>query len=266
MSLFWMFSRQGFLNLSAYRLNFWSEMFALFVQIYVVHTLWSVLYHQTPQTFGTVSLQAMITYAVLGMILDMILTTDIGPHQYLTNQIKTGMITNDLLRPLDFPLHMMLRFAGETMARTVFYVLPPLIAAYWLFDLTMPGSLAQLGWFLISLVLSWFIMFFSNFLFGFIAFKTLDLIGFMFTYWAMLRFLSGQLIPIWMYPEWMQKWIGVLPFQSIFYTPLSIYTNRVSGEGAWQMVAEQAVWVMVLYVIVRVAWTRVQRQLVVQGG
>lgn len=266
MPLFWMFSRQGFLNLSAYRLNFWSEMFALFVQIYVVHTLWTVLYHQMPKTFGSFSLNSMITYAVLSVILDMILTTDIGPHQYLTQQIKTGMITNDLLRPIDFLSHMLLRFSGETMARTAFYVLPPLFASYLLFHLTGPATFIQAVWFLLSLVFSWLIMFFCNFLFGLIAFKTLDLVGFFFTYWAMLRFLSGQLIPIWMYPDWMQNWIQYLPFQSIFYTPLSIYTNRFTGDAVWHAVVQQGIWVLVLFGVVRLIWVRIHRHLVVQGG
>lgn len=266
MTLFWMFSRQSFLNLSAYRLNFWSEMFALFVQIFVVLTLWRVLYGQAPHIFGPVSLQAMVTYAVLGMILDMILTTDVGPHQYLTGQIKSGMITSDLLRPIDFPLHMLLRFSGETLARTVFYVLPPVAASYLLFDLTIPGGPGQFGWFLLSVVFSWLIQFFCNFLFGLISFKTMDLVGFFFTYWAMLRFLSGQLIPIWMYPDWMQAAISWLPFQSIFYTPLSIYINKLTGDAAWQAVVQQAVWTVILYGTVRLAWSRIHRQLVVQGG
>ncbi|GAX90438.1 ABC transporter permease [Effusibacillus lacus] len=266
MQLFWMFSRQGFLNLSAYRLNFWSEMFALFVQVFVVMTLWRVLYGQAPHIFGSVTLEAMITYAVMGMILDRILTTEIGPHQYLANQIKTGMITNDLLRPVDFPSHMLLRFSGETMARIVFYVIPPTVAAYLLFDLTEPGSIGQFGWFLLSLVFSWLILFFCNFLFGFISFKTMDLVGFFFVYWAMFRFLSGQLIPLWLYPEWMQKIILWLPFQAIFYTPLSIYVGKLGGDAVWQAVLQQAVWSVVLYAIVRLLWTKVHRQLVVQGG
>lgn len=266
MELFWRFSRQGFLNLSAYRLNFWSEMFALFVQVFVAYTLWTVLFKQAPQMFGGVSLQAMLTYAVLAMILDMILTTDTGPHQYLTQQIKTGMITNDLLRPIDFPHHMLLRFSGETIARAAFYVLPPLAVSYLAFDLNAPANIGQFGWFLLSLVLSWLIMFFCNFLFGLVAFKTLDTVGFFFTYWAALRFLSGQLIPIWMYPDWMQQFIKFLPFQSIFYTPLSIYTNKFLGADVWQAVLQQAVWVVILYAVQHLIWSRIHRHLVVQGG
>ncbi|BCJ85103.1 ABC transporter permease [Effusibacillus dendaii] len=266
MPLFWIFSRQSFLNLSVYRLNFWSEMFALFVQIFVATTLWNVLYAQAPHIFGSITLRDMVTYAVIGMILDKILSTDTGPHHYLSEQIKSGMVTNDLLRPIDFPHHMILRFSGETMARTAFYVVPPAIVAYLLFDLTGPKSVAQFGWFLLSLVFSWLILFFCNFLFGFISFKTLDLTGFFFTYWAMLRFLSGMLIPIWLYPDWMQSFINWLPFQLIFYTPLSIYINRFSGDAIWHAVLQQAVWVVVLYAIVRLLWRRIHRQLVVQGG
>ncbi|GIM47516.1 hypothetical protein DNHGIG_30650 [Collibacillus ludicampi] len=266
MSLFWTFSRQAFFKISAYRANFWTEMFTLFVQIFVVKTLWSVLYKQAPSIFGNISLSQMITYGVISIVMGIVLSTDEGPHQYITTQVKTGMIANDLLKPISFPAHMLLRSTGDTIARTIFYVLPPLVVAYLILDLQIPASIQQAALFLLSLILSYLVLFFCNFLFGLIVFKTQDLIGFMFTYWALLRFLSGQLVPIWLYPDWLKSLVYALPFQAIFYTPLAIYIGKVNGAAIVQAISIQALWVVALYLLSLWVWSRVHRYLTVQGG
>lgn len=266
MSLFWTFSRQAFFKISAYRANFWTEMFTLFVQIFVIQTLWRVLYQQAPSIFGSVSLSQMITYGVISIVLGILLTTDEGPHQYITTQVKTGMITSDLLKPLSFPLHMLLRTSGDTIARTVFFVVPPFVAASLILDLQIPVTWIQGAIFFVSVILSYLILFFCNFLFGLIVFKTQDLVGFMFTYWALLRFLSGQLVPLWMYPDWLLPVVHALPFQAIFYTPLAIYIGKISGGALWHAIGVQLFWVAALYLLSQWVWGRVHRYLIVQGG
>jgi ABC-2 type transport system permease protein len=265
-SLFWTFSRQAFFKISAYRANFWTEMFTLFVQIFVVHTLWNVLYRQAPSLFGNVSLTQMVTYGVISIVIGMVLSTDEGPHEYITTQVKTGMITSDLLKPISFLSHMLYRSAGDTIARAVFYMLPPLATAYLILSLRVPASGRQVFLFLLSLVLSYLILFFCNFLFGLIVFKTQDLIGFMFTYWALMRFLSGQFVPLWLYPEWLKPLLYALPFQAIYYTPLAIFVGKLDGRAALQAVGIQACWIVLLFLVSRWVWGRVHRYLTVQGG
>lgn len=266
MSLLWTFSRQAFLKISAYRANFWAEMFTLFIQIFIIQTLWKVLYAQAPSLFGGATLEQMVTYGVISIICGILLTTDEGPHLYLTQQVKTGMITSDLLKPLNFPLHMLLRFTGDTLARTVFYVLPPLAAAYVLLHIPWPLQASQALFFLGSIILSYLILFFCNFLFGLLVFKTHDLVGFMFTYWALLRFFSGQVVPLWLYPSWLLPLVYALPFQAVFYTPLAIYIGRLQGTALLHALALQLVWVVVLYFLSQAAWRLVHRYLTVQGG
>ncbi|ARU62366.1 hypothetical protein CBW65_16400 [Tumebacillus avium] len=265
MSLFWTFSRQLFFQQSAYRLNFWMEMLGLFLQLYVVATLWRVLFEQTPGSFGVMTLNQMITYAVLGMLIGSVLSIDEGVHTYIQTQVRMGMITSDLMKPVDFMLHMMARNFGLMVTRVCFFLLPPLVAAYFLFDLMLPSPVQALA-FALALLQAWVILFFCNFLFGLISFKTLDLLGFMFTYFALVRFASGQIIPLWMYPDVLQPLLYALPFQSVFYTPLGIFTGVFTGAEIWQNLVIQTAWIFGLFLLARFIWTRIHRHLVVQGG
>lgn len=266
MSLFWIFSRQSFYQQSVYRLNFWTGILAVFLELYVVYTLWNVLFTQAPGAFGKMSLPQMITYAMLGMLIASILRVGEGVHSYIQTQVRMGMITSDLMKPVDFMTQMMARDFGQTMVRLCFYLLPPFLIAYFVFDLVLPTEPVQILGFVLAVMQAWVILFFCNFLFGLISFKTLDLIGFMFTYWALVRFASGQIIPLWMYPDFLQPLLIALPFQAIFYTPLAIFTSVITGDALWNALLIQTAWMIGLFVMSRLIWNRIHRHLVVQGG
>ncbi|MGZ4031672.1 MAG: ABC transporter permease [Tumebacillaceae bacterium] len=266
MSLFWIFSRQSFFQQSAYRLNFWMSIAGLFLQMYVVSTLWQVLHTQTSVAFGQMSLPQMTTYAILGMLLGAILSMDSGVHTYIQQQVRMGQITSDLMKPVDFMLQMLARDFGTMVVRLVYFLLPPFVIAYFLFHLAMPTSIWQILSFVVAVLQAWMILFFCNFLFGLICFKTLDLIGFLFTYFALVRFASGQIIPLWMYPDVLQPLLNALPFKSVFYTPLAIFTGVIQIDHLWQVLLTQTAWIVGLFLLSRLIWARIHRHLVVQGG
>lgn len=266
MSLFWIFSRQNFSQQAAYRVNFWLGMAGLLLELYVVYILWHVLYEQTPASFGNVSLRQMITYAILGILIGAVLSIYEGVHTYVQRQIRMGMITSDLMKPVDFMLHMMARDFGRLASTVLFMWFPPLVLAYLLFDLLLPSDPVQIAGFVIALAQAWVILFFCNFLFGLISFKTLDLLGFTFTYFALVRFASGQIIPLWMYPDVLQPFLNALPFKSIFYTPIATFSGILQGEALWQALWVQTAWIAGLFLISRLIWGRIHRHLIVQGG
>ncbi|KEO81971.1 ABC transporter permease [Tumebacillus flagellatus] len=266
MSLFWIFSRQSFYQQSAYRLNFWLEIAGVMLQIYVVYKLWNVLFEQTPQSFGGVSLPQMITYAVLGMLIGSILNTGEGVHTYIQQQVRMGQITTDLMKPVDFIVHMMARDFGSMITRLVFLLVPPLAISYLLFDMVIPTSPLRIFGFVVALAQAWVILFFCNFMFGLISFKTLDLMGFSFTYFALVRFASGQIVPLWMYPDVLQPVLNFLPFKSVFYTPLAIYNGVLTSSSMWTALLTQTAWMIGLFVVARLIWGRIHNSLIVQGG
>ena len=266
MSLFWIFSRQNFSQQAAYRINFWLGMAGLLLELYVVYILWNVLYEQTPSSFGSMSLPQMITYAVIGILLGGVLSIYEGVHTYIQRQIRMGMITSDLMKPVDFMIHMMARDFGRLASSVLFMWLPPLVIAYLLFDLRLPTDPAQIVAFVLALAQAWVILFFCNFLFGLISFKTLDLLGFTFTYFALVRFASGQIIPLWMYPDVLQPFLNALPFKSIFYTPIATFSGVLHGAAMWQALWVQTAWIAGLFLISRLIWGRIHRHLIVQGG
>jgi ABC-2 type transport system permease protein len=263
MKIFWSFARQAFHSSAVYRFEFWMRLFWIYLLMYSVYWVWKTLYTQSPGAFG-VSLEQMITYAILGMMMDIVL--DVGPEWYMANQVRTGAIDTDLMKPLDFHFHMLARSAGEVLFGLGILAVPSFAIGYFLFDLQPPGDASTSLLFAASLVFSFFVLFHISFLIGILTMITLDIRNIAWAYYSLISFFSGQIVPLWLFPDFLRKISEVLPFQAIYYIPLSIYIRNLKGSAALQALGLQVFWAIVLAFIARWAWNRAHTRLTVQGG
>ena len=263
MKILWAFARQVFHGNAIYRFEFWMRLFWVYMLMYSIYWVWKTLYTQTPGAFG-VSLQQMVTYGILGMTLEIFL--DVGPEWYMATQVRTGAIDTDLMKPMDFHMHMLARSAGEMMFSLGILALPAFVIGYYLFDLRLPGDGFTTLLFAISLVLSFFVFFHISFLLGTLTVVTLDIRSISWAYYSLVSFFSGQIVPLWLFPDLLRKVSEALPFQAIYYIPMSIYIKTLSGRDALQALGVQAFWVVVLVLFSRWAWGKVHTRLTVQGG
>lgn len=132
--------------------------------------------------------------------------------------------------------------------------------------LELPPTILHGTALLISGVFSFLILFSLNFMLGMVCFATTEIRQITMAYSGILTILSGKLIPNWLYPEWMQAVIEVLPFRCIFETPLNIYTGAVGSRETIYNLLLQAAWVAVLLLLGKVMWLGVHKRLAVQGG
>ena len=172
MKLFWAFARQAFHNSAVYRFEFWLRLFSIYLLMYCIYWVWKTLYTQIPGAFG-VSLGQMVTYGVLGMALEIFL--DVGPEWYMAQQVRTGAIDTDLMKPLDFHIHMLARSAGEMMFSLGILAIPAFAIGHFLFGLQLPTDVLHGLLFAVSLLLSFFVFFHLSFLLGTLTVVTLDI-------------------------------------------------------------------------------------------
>ena len=130
----------------------------------------------------------------------------------------------------------------------------------------LPEDLTTTLLFVVSLVFSFFVFFHIGFLLGTLSVITLDIRSIAWAYYSFVSFFSGQIVPLWLFPDFLRKIAEWLPFQAVYYIPMSIYIKRLSGSTALQAVGIQVFWAIVLALFARWAWTRVHTRLTVQGG
>jgi ABC-2 type transport system permease protein len=263
MKTFWAFARQNFHATAVYRLDFWLRVASTPILMYGTRWVWTTLYTQHPGAFG-ISLQQMVTYAVLAMAIENLFYT--GPLYYIAQQVKSGAIDVDLLKPLDFHFHMLARSTGEMFFRIIVIALPAMLVGYFLFDLQLPATLQTGCMFVVAFLLGYLVNFHLDFLLGTIATVTLDIHSIDWAFQATSRFFSGQFVPLWLFPGALGIVANILPFRSIFSTPLSIYAGVLQEGTIIQALGFQLLWLIILLMLSRWLWGRVQIRIVSQGG
>ncbi len=258
------FLRNEFYNISIYRVSFWLHLVYSFLMMYSVGYVWRALYAANPGVTG-VSLPQMVSYAVLGVALEAILHPRNGPQSYIMEQVRKGTIEMDILKPMDFQFYMFAKNMGHIAVRFLFLVLPSFIAACFLFSLELP-SLSAFAGFLCSLSCSVIISFFLNFIMGLLSMVTMNIKNINWGYNAVLRFFSGQMVPLWIFPGVLKTVSVFLPFRCIYAIPTSIYIGNYAGLSLFGALGIQLVWIFLLWVSSRLLMKHVFIRVMIQGG
>jgi ABC-2 type transport system permease protein len=265
MKLFLSFARQAFHTTAIYRFEFWLRVVNNFVWMFSAYWLWKVLYTQKAGAFG-ISLEQMVTYALLSSVVGMVMRPGGGVAYLIAQKVKSGEIVMDMLKPLDFHLHMLARNAGEVVFYALTLGVPSLLVAYFLLGMQPPADLLSGLLFLLSLVMGYGVIFSLNYLLGLLSVFTVDIRNISWAYNAVVRFFSGSEIPLWLFPLFLAQVANLLPFKCTYAIPLSIYIGKITSLDLAGALALQAAWLLALVIIGRLVWQRAHQRLTVQGG
>ena len=254
-----------YLNFSTYyTFEFYTGILAEVIMLFVIYSLWSALYAQGGTNAG-VTREQLIAYAVIGMIFTRFVMYG-GSNFYISEKIRTGRIDTDIVRPVNFQWHMFIRDLAEKSNLFVFRLLPISLLFLIISGTWLPLSFGTLLLFIISAALAYIILFSINFLLGMLAFVTLNIQNVIFAFGALVSFLAGQIVPLWMFPENIRRVIYFLPFRSIFDVPMSIYIGNFTGRELQLAVMQQVVWAVLLIFLGQFCWRMVQKHIISQGG
>jgi len=129
-----------------------------------------------------------------------------------------------------------------------------------------PASPAALGLYLLSGLLSAFLVGAINFCVGLVAIRTTSILGVLRAKYLVLELLSGLLVPVAFFPERVREVLVWLPFLHMNDTPGRIWLGLATGADAARALGLQAAWTLALLLLGRLLWTATARRIEVQGG
>ena len=264
MKVFWAFARQSFQTTVIYHFDFWLRVSTILLLMYSIRWVWTALYTQRPAAFG-VSLEQIVTYGVLSMAVTNLFYS-FGVQYYISQQVRSGAIDGDLLKPLDFHFHMLARSVGEMLFRLFIMIIPAILCGYLFFDLQPPVTSLAGILFAVTLLIGYLVSFHLGFLLGALSLVTLEIHSIDWAFDALTRFFSGQFVPLWLFPGVLGTLAALLPFGSLLATPLSIYTGVLAGDAILRAIGLQLFWLAALVLLSRWLWARIQARIVSQGG
>lgn len=252
----------------AYKGAFYLFIFISLFGSFINYYLWMAIYgSSSSKTIGSMSQQEMIVYIFMVYVTSSIVTISIS--DWVSDDVVKGTVAMNLIKPIDYRASLISRALGNAVYR---FLAPAVFV--WIgieiYKVTVLKMQVVSVWtillYLLSCALSFLIFVLFDFCFGMIAFFTTYIFGMLMAKEALLSFLTGQLIPISLFPAGVQKVFDYLPFSSMVYTPVMIYLGKYSGRELIFVLVRQIIWVVLLYLLGNIIWKKVTKRLVVLGG
>lgn len=252
----------------AYKGVFYLFIFTSLFGSFISYYLWMAIYGSSASgVIGGLSRQEMVIYIFMVYVTSSLVTVSIS--DWVSDDVVKGTVAMNLIKPMDYRISLISRAMGNAVYR---FLAPSIfiwigVEVYKVFVLKQPVvSLTTVLLYLCSCIMSFLIYTLFDFCFGMVAFFTTYIFGMMMAKEALLSFLTGQLIPISLFPYTIQQVFAYLPFSSMVYTPVMIYLGKYAGYELAFVMFRQLAWVVILYAIGSVIWNRVTKRLVVLGG
>ncbi len=245
-----------------YRLGFLFIIFGNVLYMIVAFFLWRSIYAGKAEMNGLTFDQAFL-YIALGSTVFILLKTytDWG----MSDEIRTGMISVYLTKPIDYQWYTLSISLGFTIPSLVTITLPTILLAI-VFGIHIDLGIGLL-FFPVSLMLAFLISFHFDYLIGLTAFYTESIWGISTSKEIIISVLSGALLPLQFFPVAFQRILLALPFQAIYYTPLTMVAQPAQDAGIFlRMLAVQAFWTVATFAACRVFYRQAIKVLRVAGG
>ena len=229
----------------------------------VLIALYRALYAGKPQgmPFSQVATYVWLQQAFFLMLL--------SSDPELLDKIRTGGIAYDMCRPVSLYGYYYARIMAQKVMGTLLRAAPMLVFAAVLPDgwgislpASLPGFLWAAGALLIGLLC---VCAMENITMGF-TMRTLDSRGMQAMLNLLMMILTGNILPLTLFPDSWQKVITMLPYAQMLDAPIRLYTGAYAPETAWAILLRQAAWTTVLVAAGCLMWRANQRRLVIQGG
>ncbi|MFD2614338.1 ABC transporter permease [Paenibacillus gansuensis] len=260
---YWYITKMRMLTNLAYRFEVFTSVGTNMILLVASVFLWRSAYEGIDQVRST-SLTELVTYTVLGILLASIFVCDVQNTIYY--KIREGQIVTDFYRPIPLLASYLADDLGSAFSALLNRVVPLFVFASLLFGPPLPASWNHLLLFIPCCLLSYAILWLLSAIVGLAAFWVMELGNLGMVKDSIVRVLSGSLVPLWFFPEWIQNISVYLPFQYTYQAPLSIYIGTVSFPKALQGMAVQCFWIVLLFGILAWAWKHTKSKTLIQGG
>lgn len=255
------FAQKAAAREATYRFDVFTTIASVLVRVYLLRMVWVALYTRNVAP-SDLPLHAIITYSTVALLMGLVM--DIDQTRMLHDKLHSGSIATDFMKPINVPLYFFADGSGEVLFHAVLIV-PSLLFSLLIVHIDVPGPLV-LATFAVSFLLGYLVGFWVNFIMNCIAFWTLEIHAARLIVTWVSDLFGGEIIPLVIFPAFLQKIAFVLPFAAMFSTPLLIYVGVIPPARYAQALGSQLFWVVVLGLVATVLWRAGAKRVVVQGG
>jgi len=224
---------------------------------------WRALFENEATVSGT-DVDSMLTYVVMSSMLSVLMFTNV--ERRIEMSVLKGTIAVDMMKPINIFALFLAEDIGSVIALIFQNLIPIFVIGSLIIKVPRIASASLIPLFALSLVASLAINWLIAALFGMWAFTAFDIDALIQVKKHLLRLLSGSIIPIWFFPDWIRGILEALPFMYIYQLPLSIYIGKGDVTQMVNQIIIQYIWLAALLAVFLFIQSRVTKRVMVHGG
>jgi ABC-2 type transport system permease protein len=236
-----------------------TQLFFGFVRVQIFDAFYQSSRAPQPMTHDQV-----ITYIWLGQALLLLVMFYVDPE--IAAMIRSGAVASELVRPVDLYGFWFARCFVARAAPTLMRCVPIFLIAGLFLRLRAPASAGAGTLFVVSTLLGLVLASAMVTLITTTLLWTISGEGVSRLAPPLIFMLSGLVIPLPMFPDWMQGMIRALPFRALVDTPFRIYVGHLIGAELVVSLVHQVFWTAAFIMLGRWVLARVMHRVVIQGG
>lgn len=233
-------------NIAAYTLG---NIFEIIVQV----VIWTVIFSKTAVVNGY-SYNEMMTYVIIGWFI-LFATTNYNFEGNIARDVQQGTLSNYLVKPISYLRYMAAVSLGRISFALFVVIITQIVLLFVLQEhLILNTDPLLLLMIFIMMVLAYLIKFFIAVLIGALSFWFTEISGIFFSLGVIAKFLSGAYFPLALLPVMFVKVSLWFPFAYTFFVPIQLYLGKLTLLDGVKAIGVQAVWLFVLYAIIKFVW------------
>jgi ABC-2 type transport system permease protein len=238
---------------AAYRSHMLVSLFVGPVFFLVQVFIWQAVFSSRTTLNGLTLSQMLMYYGVSAIIYYLIMDFADWNLQML---IHTGRFLTFMLRPVSHRFFALSQKVGHRMLGFILEFIPVYLLFYFVFKIRLWPVFPL--WAVISILLSFIMMFLVDYCVGISAFWLTRTGGVRRMFFLLRDICAGTLLPLTFFPGPLQKVLFVLPFQFITYVPVRVFLGSYELAGISlpipQIVGLQALAVLGMLAVSEILW------------
>lgn len=254
MQKFWTIFKISFQQEFSYPMNFIMWRVRNVIQILLVFFLWDSVFTDPGRIVFGYDRVKILTY-VFGLMIVRSIILSIRSID-VAGEISRGDLSNYLLKPVSYLKYW---FTRDISSKSLNFIFAS-VEVFLLYLLLKPPFFIQSDFvylilFLAAIVVSLLLYFLLVFIFSMFTFwQPEQAWGFMFLLIIFSDFLGGGMLPLDILPIPFQKLLYILPFPYLLFVPIQIYLGKFPLSQAFMSLGIASLWVLVLFILVRLMW------------
>lgn len=243
-----------------YRWHVFFSVVSILLMAWTNIFLWGYIYRGNEEMQ-----QYMTVYVILSHLLSLLYTSRFS--ECISDKVYKGTFAIDLLRPIHFLKLNFIEVTGEAVAGLIIKGIPAavvLFAVYRQLICKIRPLYALLGAAAICLAFLLYMMLYT--ILGLLSFWFYEVWPFNRLMNDTIRFLSGSVIPIALFPAWLSWPIRILPFRYLYSFPIELVLKGGGGSDIGKNFAGLLGWDILLAAVMLIVYKRALLRCVVQGG